>query len=159
MYRTLNDREVRAIRAEYAAGKISQNKLAAKYGSNQGHIWAIVRGNKRQFAGGTPVPASVRNRTVLSEQSVRAIRADYKAGVASVKELAAKYGVAPTNVYAVVNRKSWKALPEVSREDEIFDWFLASWRKQVDPAKRLSDYDASRIFSVVGTVGQEAGGR
>jgi hypothetical protein len=46
----------------------------------------------------------------LNEASVRDIRAEYAAGKATRKELAAKYGVAHGTIHAITEGRSWKHL-------------------------------------------------
>lgn len=43
-------------------------------------------------------------------------------------------------------------LEQWRKERELILWFESSSRKPIDPARRLSDFDAARIFSLRGPV-------
>jgi len=136
--------EVRAIREAYAAGSISQAKLAHKYGISRTLIGNIVRGDARRRVEG---PCTSRH---LTEAAVRAIRLEWALGGVTQKQLAAKYGCKPITIWAVVRGQNWKHVEDHSRQDWIVSWFESSYRRQIPPERRLSHADSARIFSIRG---------
>ena len=54
-------------------------------------------------------PVGERNPTcILNEKQVKEIRSEYQAGNITQVELAKEYGVKPTVIWEIVNRRSWK---------------------------------------------------
>ena len=48
------------------------------------------------------------NKSKLTETAVRTIRAEYSTGASSLAELAARYGIATSAVWAAATGKTWK---------------------------------------------------
>lgn len=116
----LTEDDVREIRAEYAAGGVSQRELGERYGVGAGAIGKIVRGTRWAHNDAPLVDPerSARNRRVLmrgdrhylaryTEDDVRAMRADYAMGGVTYKQLAQRYGGSPGTIHGIVKRRRW----------------------------------------------------
>lgn len=97
----LSASDVGAIRERAAAGE-TQAALAAVFGVRQGHIGRIVRGEEWAHL---PVLTG-RHRAKLDAEQVAALRAQRAAG-ASLRDLAARFGVGTKHVWRIATGESW----------------------------------------------------
>jgi transposase len=107
---------------EYAAGGVSYDKLAKKYGVSKTAIANLLRGKSWQHREPPRGIVAIKTRNYsekglrgsknpsskLSAESVRAIRADYAIGAATARELAERFGVNRSCIYKIVSGESWK---------------------------------------------------
>ncbi len=103
----LTEEDVLAIRSS----DLTQKELAEKYNVTCMTISHIVRGKTWKHLPGArdPIVPSQRNhRTKLTKEEVLAIRGSDL----NRKELAEKYNVTPATISYIVNRETWKHLPE-----------------------------------------------
>jgi transposase len=136
-YAKLDERRVLAIRAAVARGE-SQRALAARHGVSysallnavQGRTWrhlpgALPRG-RQHFARGSDSPHAK-----LDERRVLAIRAAAARGE-SQRALAARHGVSPSAIRAIVQSRSWRHLAPAQTTIET---------PSAGPGRRQSDPD------------------
>lgn len=95
----LSDVQVAEIRTRYFAGETAA-ALAAEFGIRPGHLSNITRGRMWRYAGG---PVGLKRMSKLSRNQRAEIRARRAAG-ASLKELAAAYGISPSYAGNVARR-------------------------------------------------------
>ena len=95
----LSDAQVVEIRTRYFAGETAA-ALAVEFGIQPGHLSNITRGRMWKYVGG---PVGLKRRPKLSEVQRAEIRARRAAG-ASLKELAAAYGISPSHAGNVARR-------------------------------------------------------
>lgn len=119
--------EVRQIRADYAAGKLSVREIADKHGISKSYVSRLGRGMERQDVPGgvldrapvrkvSPMEASRRGEkhpnSKLDALCVIGIRALVRHRVPHAK-IADIFGTTPENVSMISNRKRWRHVPDV----------------------------------------------
>lgn len=131
----LTEDQVVEIRQAYYSGAKSSKELAEQYGLSRsamgslltGKSWSHIRegleqyeAEKAQYATPEELAAwqhkrkvaslekGVRFTTLLTEDQVRAIRAEYAPGKVRMKDLAEKYGVKLATVSDIIQRRTWK---------------------------------------------------
>jgi len=97
----LNREAVRDIRTRYAAGEVRMPQLAAEYGVRRETIKAVIQGRTWSDPEYTPPRR-------LTLEDARAIRRRHAAGGVLKQELAAEYGVTPSNIGLILAGKTWK---------------------------------------------------
>jgi hypothetical protein len=131
----ITDAQVVEIRRAYYSGQKGRKQLAEEYGLSHsalgylltGESWGHIRegleqyeAEKAQYTTPEEIAAWRHNRKVahlakgvwfkptLSEDTVRAIRAEYEPGKVLMKHLAEKYDVKIATVSDILNRRTWK---------------------------------------------------
>jgi hypothetical protein len=92
--------EIREIRKQ---GTMTRSEIAKKFGVCYSILGDIFFGRSWVNESTTPLPQV---RAKITEDQVRAIRADHVAGMLH-REIAARYGVSRGNVTRILNRKAW----------------------------------------------------
>jgi len=101
----LTQDEVDEMRSLYATGKHSITQLALRYDTPKANANLIV--HWRSWRTADSPPPEFPGREKLTEDDVRAIRSAYASGGILQRELAERYGVTPSLISGVVNRKRW----------------------------------------------------
>ncbi len=111
----LTNEEVLDIRERYTGAWGQQSALAKEYGVSQGLISQIVKGEAWAHLPMGKVAYSELDRrganhpfASVTDDVVRAVKADYAAGGITYRELAAKYGISRTTVSRIVRGQIWK---------------------------------------------------
>jgi len=116
----LDAEQVRAIRACYSEGGVTQAQLAVQYGVSAPAIAKAVRGETWAEAGGPLSKAprgarkcrgSANGAARLSERQVRDIRSRHRQGE-SVSSIAQNLDLPWSTVSAVVRRQTWSHIPD-----------------------------------------------
>jgi hypothetical protein len=131
-----------AIRLEYANSDITRKQLAAKYGVGTPAIRSVLLGTNWKDAGG---PLS-KSEDILTPDSVRAIREEYRKGRVRQADLATKYGVSEATINMLLSRRIWKHVSDL--DEKNIEKYQSALLKPIDPNRRLSDTDAARIFGL-----------
>jgi transcriptional regulator with XRE-family HTH domain len=99
---TLSDESIREMRERYAAGGLSQNDLAKKYGLKQSSINSIILGKTRTDAGG---PITNKGRVRITENQVACILKKHAMGI-SQKRIAEDLGISYNAVNEICTGKT-----------------------------------------------------
>jgi len=102
---TLTQEQVNEMRSLYASGNYTIADLALRYDTTRSNANLIVLW--RSWRTLDSPPPEYPGRTKLTEDDVRAIRAEYSTGKVLQRELAARYDVTPSLISGIVNRKRW----------------------------------------------------
>lgn len=108
----LTEEIVKAIRADYKRGGVSQRELAVKYGISQptvshvvtGYVWGHVKGAVEPLTDHTVG----RMQRALTDNEARAIRLEYQLGNVTQAQLAERYGVVQSQISNIILRKTYK---------------------------------------------------
>lgn len=115
----LTERQVRDIRALYAAGQYSQQQLADMFDVSRETVSQITRGGNWRHITDADGLASISDpkrrgkrgekniHAKLTEQAVREIRRTYQGSAESRKQLAIQFGVSIHTITAIVYRRIW----------------------------------------------------
>lgn len=119
----LTEAQAAEIRRSYYAGEKDCQALALEYGVSDSSVENIVNGKTWTHGEDPPSPemlADIKRKrklasqakatqamTKLTEDQVRAIRAEYVPGAVRMKDLGAKYGITQPTVSEIINRKIW----------------------------------------------------
>jgi Mor family transcriptional regulator len=112
-----SETEVLDIRSRRQAGE-TYRAIAERYGASIAAIYSIAHGVTWGHVGEPVDHSLLHQNTMLTSQGVRDIRRRYAAGETQA-DLAREYGVSPSNMYAVVNNKTWRdidRIPEQNRD-------------------------------------------
>lgn len=104
----LSDAQVEQVRNEYAAGGVTQQQLAKKYGVFNTTICQLVKHRYRS----DKAPIERRGNAILYEKHVILIRKLYNTGDYSYNDLAFLFGVGFNAIALIVRRDTWKHIPE-----------------------------------------------
>lgn len=125
----LSEKEVVAIREQYASGYFSQQELATSFDVERTQIGSIVRGENWKHVDGPITETGQRNQyqmpgndgknpdkqgenhhnSFLNEEEVVEIRKKYHGQDVFQKDLAEQYGVARSNIGQIVRGDSWES--------------------------------------------------
>jgi len=118
---------VKHIRAEYAKG-CGSDQIAEELGINKSTVHRAATGKTWKHIemdpAHVPLPGEIRRKSfdrtyargenashaVVTEEIVRAIRAEYKPGYGELTRLSDKYGIKVCTIDAIVKRRNWKWL-------------------------------------------------
>lgn len=111
--------QVKEIRSLYAAGNVTQDDLAEKFGVTRRGIGSIIKGDNWKHAVSENEPRSlsdpkrrgkvgeVNKQAKLTEAQVREIRTLYAKGNTTCNELAQHYGVSGGAIHFIIIRRTW----------------------------------------------------
>ena len=98
-------KQIDEMRTLFATGTYSKAQLAMKYGVTKSNIGEIL--HWRTWRKDDSPPPEYPGKTKLAKDDVRTIRAEYASGNVFQRELADRFGVTPSLISQIVNRKRW----------------------------------------------------
>jgi plasmid maintenance system antidote protein VapI len=115
----LSSDDVAKIKKLWESGTVTQREIAGQLGVTSNHIWHILKGRRWAHAERINDESVIRRagaahyKSKFSDDDIVAIRNLARHGV-SQREIADRYGVRQSTISAIVSRKTWKHIQEVS---------------------------------------------